>query len=229
MNNKNIKYIKKLFKNNPILERKWLTECILTETNLKDTMTFRNWTDSIQETKTKDPFGINAYAMELGRLAEEEETHYQIYCDMDGVLVDFERGYKELTGIDPSSNERPQNPKEFWEPLKQEGVKFWVKLNWMSDGKQLWDYIKPHKPKLLSAPSLEESSKIGKYLWVKNNTPGTKLILRSANRKPEFASENSILIDDKESTIISWREKGGIGILHTSAVDTINQLKKLGL
>ena len=181
------------------------------------------------ENKIKDPFGLKAYAMELGRLAEEEETQYQIYCDMDGVLVDFERGYKELTGIDPSSNDRPQNPKEFWEPLKQEGVKFWVKLNWMSDGKQLWDYIKPHKPKLLSAPSLEESSKIGKYLWVRNNTPGTKLILRSANRKSDFASKNNILIDDKESTIIDWREKGGIGILHTSAVDTINQLKKLGL
>ena len=25
---------------------------------------------------------------------------YKIYCDMDGVLVDFESGYEELTGID---------------------------------------------------------------------------------------------------------------------------------
>lgn len=41
------------------------------EANLKGTMTFRNWTDSLQERKTKDPFGINAYAMELGRLREE--------------------------------------------------------------------------------------------------------------------------------------------------------------
>ena len=25
---------------------------------------------------------------------------YKIYCDMDGVLADFESGYEELTGID---------------------------------------------------------------------------------------------------------------------------------
>jgi hypothetical protein len=99
----------------------------------------------------------------------------------------------------------------------------------MSDGKQLWDYIKKHNPKLLSAPSREESSKIGKYLWVKRNTPNTKLILRSANRKSDFSSPNNILIDDKESTILNWRDKGGIGIHHTSTPNTIKELKKLGL
>ena len=40
------------------------------EANLKGTMTFRNWTDSIQESKKKDPFGLNAYAQELARLRE---------------------------------------------------------------------------------------------------------------------------------------------------------------
>jgi superoxide dismutase, Fe-Mn family len=47
----------------------------LQEANLKGTMTFRNWTDSLQEKKNKDPFGLNAYAMELGRL-REEKTEY---------------------------------------------------------------------------------------------------------------------------------------------------------
>jgi hypothetical protein len=41
------------------------------EANLKGTMTFRNWTDSLQEKKTKDPFGITAYALELARGLEE--------------------------------------------------------------------------------------------------------------------------------------------------------------
>ena len=40
------------------------------EANLKGTMTFRNWTDSLQESKKKDPFGLNAYAQELARLRE---------------------------------------------------------------------------------------------------------------------------------------------------------------
>ena len=42
------------------------------EANLNGTMTFRNWTDSLQEKKkVKDPFGINAYALELAKGLEE--------------------------------------------------------------------------------------------------------------------------------------------------------------
>ena len=41
------------------------------EANLVGTMTFRNWTDSINEKKNKDPFGLNAYALELARGLEE--------------------------------------------------------------------------------------------------------------------------------------------------------------
>ena len=198
------------------------------EANLMGTMTFRNWTDSLNEKKNKDPFGINAYAMELGRLREEEDMKYQIYCDMDGVLADFERGYEELTGIDLSSDSRPED-KEFWDPISKAGVKFWAGLKWMSDGQELWNYIKPHTPKLLSAPSREESSRIGKYVWVKHKIPGTKLILRYANKKKELASPTSILIDDRKANIDSWEVAGGIGILHTSTANTIKELKKLGL
>jgi len=237
------------------------------EANLKGTMTFRNWTDSlneaivgdkiecdncgwswnivdggddlfichkcghdntpINEKKTKDPFGINAYAMELGRL-REEETEYTIYCDMDGVIADFERGYEELTGIDLQGEFKPEG-KEFWDPISKAGVGFWAGLKWMPDGQQLWDYIKPHKPKLLSAPSREQTSRIGKHVWVKHKIPGTKLILRYADKKKELASPTSILIDDRIANIKDWESAGGIGILHTSAANTISQLEKLGL
>ena len=238
------------------------------EANLRGTMTFRNWTDSIlneaivgdkiecdncdwswdikdggddlytchkcwhdntpiEEKKNKDPFSINAYARELGRL-NEKVMDYKIYCDMDGVLVDFESGYEKLTGIDLKGEYRP-GVEDFWKPIEQAGVKYWASLKWMSDGKQLWGYIKQYTPELLSAPSKSESSKIGKYVWVKNNLPGTKLILRYASRKKELATPESILIDDRQVNIDQWEAAGGIGILHTSADNTIQQLQKLGL
>lgn len=197
------------------------------EANLVGTMTFRNWTDSLQEKKNKDPFGLNAYAMELGRL-REEETKYTIYCDMDGVLVDFDRGYQELTGV-TTKHADSQGVDTFWEPLTKAGAAFWIKLKWMPDGKQLWNYIKKYNPELLSAPSREESSRLGKRVWVKRELPGVKLILRSAERKQEFANPTSILIDDREKNIQQWEAAGGIGILHTNAADTIKQLKQLGL
>ena len=187
------------------------------------------WHDNtpIEEKKNKDPFGINAYARELGRL-NEKVMDYKIYCDMDGVLVDFESGYEKLTGIDLKGEYRP-GVEDFWKPIEQAGVKYWASLKWMPDGKQLWGYIKQYTPELLSAPSKSESSKIGKYVWVKNNLPGTKLILRYASRKKELATPESILIDDRQVNIDQWEAAGGIGILHTSADNTISQLKELGL
>ena len=237
------------------------------EANLNGTMTFRNWTDSLneevvggrivcdncgwswrieeggndlyichkcghdntplQEKKSKDPFGLNAYAMELARL-REEETQYTIYCDMDGVLVDFDRGYQELTGMTTQQADA-MGGDTFWEPLTQAGAKWWITLNWMPDGKQLWSYIKKYTPILLSAPSKQESSRLGKRVWVKRELPDVKLILRPASQKQQYASPTSILIDDRQKNIDQWEAAGGIGILHTSTANTIEQLKQLGL
>ena len=236
------------------------------EANLRGTMTFRNWTDSlneaivgdkiecdncdwswdivsggndlfvchkcghdnepIEENKNKDPFGINAYARELGRL-NEKVMDYKIYCDMDGVLADFESGYEELTGIDLKGEFKKGD--DFWDPIKVAGVGFWAGLKWMPGGQELWDYLKPFNPQLLSAPSREQSSRIGKHVWVKHKIPGTKLILRYANQKQQLATPESILIDDRQINIDQWEAAGGIGILHTSTDNTISQLKKLGL
>ena len=166
------------------------------------------------------------YRPEIFEEDAKEKADYKVYCDMDGVIVDFDKGYKELTGREASFD----TPKEeFWAPIQKAGAEFWIKLQWMPDGKQLWNYIKPYNPQLLSAPSRDESSKIGKFVWVKRNVPGTKLILRSAERKQEFATPNSILIDDRADNIQRWKDAGGVGIHHTSAADTIQQLKDLGL
>ena len=181
----------------------------------------------LQEKKSKDPFGLNAYAMELARL-REEETQYTIYCDMDGVLVDFDRGYQELTGM--TTQQADTNGVEaFWEPLTKAGAKWWITLNWMPDGKQLWNYIKKYTPILLSAPSKQESSRLGKRVWVKRELPDVKLILRPASQKQQYASPTSILIDDRQKNIDQWEAAGGIGIFHTSTPNTIEQLKQLGL
>jgi hypothetical protein len=159
-------------------------------------------------------------------LEEVENDKYTIYCDLDGVLVDFEKGYEEASGKPMSA---AGEGAEFWEPIHKMGASFWIKLKWLPDGHALWNYIKPYNPTLLSAPSQEESSRIGKRVWKKNNIPDAKMILTPAKFKQKYSGENKILIDDMEKNIQQWRDKGGIGILHTSAADTIKQLKELGL
>ena len=202
------------------------------EANLKGTMTFRNWTDELTsdnviEKKNKDPFGLNQYARELAMGLTEDNMGYNIYLDMDGVLTDFELGYEKLTGINLKGKFKKGD--DFWTPISKAGVGFWAGLKWIQGGKELWAYLKPYNPVLLSAPSREESSRIGKAVWVKHKIPGTKLILRYAKQKQELATPLSILIDDRQINIDQWKDAGGIGILHTSTVDTIKQLKKLGL
>jgi len=154
-------------------------------------------------------------------------TNYKIYCDMDGVLTDFDRAYFELTGIDIKDNFH--SGPDFWEPINKAGVKFWLNMEWMSDGKRLWSYIQKYSPKILSAPSRQVESRIGKFRWLERELPEVELILKYASDKKDLSNPESILIDDRIDNIIGWREKGGIGIHHVNAKHTIDQLKVLGL
>jgi hypothetical protein len=162
--------------------------------------------------------------------SEEKIMDYEIYSDMDGVLTNFDAQFMKISdGIPPLEYENKFGKDGFWELIDSKGVGYWVGMPWMPDGKIYWDYIKGYSPILLSAPSKSNTSKLGKRLWVKNNMPGTKLILAQAKDKQKYAQKNRILIDDRPSNIDQWRANGGIGILHTSAPDTIRQLKDLNL
>jgi Fe-Mn family superoxide dismutase len=202
----------------------------------KDKKYIKILSKKINEKKTKDPFGINAYAMELGRL-REEETEYKIYVDMDGVVADFDQRFRDLAGIGPREFEEKYGKNAFWDFIDEGDNKlvFWVGIPPMSDAKQLIDYVSKYDYEMLTAPSLKKQSLMGKGLWMKNQTnkglfpSKPKVNYRSAKSKKDFAAPNHILIDDREDTINSWNVAGGIGILHTSASNTINQLKKLGL
>jgi hypothetical protein len=156
------------------------------------------------------------------------KSKYKIYCDMDGVLVDFEKGYKDLTGVD-LKGKHVSNSQEFWDPITKAGEKYWSELEWTADGKALWKYISKYNPEILSAPSKDISSKTGKHIWVDRELGNVNLILKSAYQKQQYAKENSILIDDRADNIQRWKDAGGIGIHHTSTENTIKELKKLGL
>ncbi len=173
----------------------------------------------------KDYFGLNKLIREI-----VEEPKYKIFSDMDGVLTDFDASFKKASdGIAPRDYEKKFGKDKFWELIDGGGVGYWVGMPYMPDGETYWNYIKDYDVELLSSPSRSNTSRLGKRLWVRNNMPGVKLTLAQAYLKKNYAAPNHILIDDRKSNIDEWRAAGGIGILHTSAADTIQQLKKLGL
>lgn len=154
---------------------------------------------------------------------------FKIFSDLDGVLADFEKRFLDHTNYTAEDHKNQFGVEKFWADITKHGVKFWSHMEWMPDGKQLWHYIQKYKPILLSAPSREESSREGKKIWVEKHMPGTELLLAYASDKQQYANPEAILIDDRKRNIYEWRDAGGIGIIHTSAITTIEQLKELGL
>jgi hypothetical protein len=179
---------------------------------------------------------------------EKKPKKYYIFSDMDGVLADFDKGYKDLTGM-TTHHADAQGKNEFWKifrnSLKEKGIsekEYWAGLDWMSDGKKYWDYIKQYNPYVLTAPSVNfdapedqryspeyNQSMQGKLEWGQRLSNMRKMYFASAKNKVKFARPNTILIDDRKDTIDAWNAAGGIGIFHTSADDTIKQLQDLGL
>ena len=156
---------------------------------------------------------------------------YTLYCDMDGVLCDFEKRFEDLTGLSPNAYRDKNGLDKFWKAIDDDGVRFWVGMDWMPEGKRLWDFIKPYKPDLLTSPSRHNSSRLGKQLWAKNKlSPKPKVIMAYSADKQRYANENSILIDDKKSNINEWASKGGIAIRckNGDVNHVIEKLKELG-
>jgi len=182
-------------------------------------------------------------------LLEESDfiPKYQIYCDMDGVLTDFEKRFVTLLQQEgpkyyskatiaqvtrPKHFDKLEGTEEFWKFIDQYiGLEFWSEMEWMPNGRELWNFIQPYGPKLLTSPSEDNTSRLGKRLWVKENlVPAPEVIFRFGDAKSDFANENAILIDDKPSNLAAFSAKGGIAIevKDGEIQSVISKLKQLG-
>ena len=189
----------------------------------------------------------------MGKLADlllEESDFtpkYQIYCDMDGVLTDFETRFVTLLQQEgpkyyskaiiaqvtrPKHFDKLEGTEEFWKFIDQYiGLEFWSGMEWMPNGRELWNFIQPYGPKLLTSPSEDNTSRLGKRLWVKENlTPAPEVLFRFGDAKSDFANENAILIDDKPSNLEAFASKGGIAleVKDGEIQSVINALRELG-
>ena len=217
---------------------------------------FRSWTDSLNDRILtegkdkkykhkfgfdpklgKDPFGLNAYARELAMGLEEQETSYKVYLDMDGVIANFDKRFKDISGMSPKEFESKYGTKEFWNLIDEDNkISFWVGIEEMPGAKALVDYVKKYNFELLTSPSAKKQSYLGKLLWVRNHSSlfggKPRVNFKRAKEKhlvKDKLTEKDILIDDREDTIERWNTAGGTGIHYKSASQVLNDLKKLGL
>lgn len=95
--------------------------------------------------------------------ATKQKLNPKIFCDLDGVLVDFRRGVKDLTGYYPETH---PNRSQMWQAIHQH-ESFYRDLNWTSDGAALWDALTPLRPNILTGVSHGRSVSLAKFEWCK--------------------------------------------------------------
>lgn len=158
---------------------------------------------------------------------------YQI--DLDGVLANFAKSVKEIypSFLEGGTEHDKNMDREMWKAIskyQKNGGEFWYDMSPMEDAFELWDFVKASNPEILTACG-NASFNAGpqKIKWVaKIFDKDTKVnLVEKSKDKAKFATPTTILIDDKMKSIQPFRDAGGIGILHTSAKNTIEELKKI--
>eukprot|EP00670_Eutreptiella_braarudii_P000500 CAMPEP_0174301526 /NCGR_PEP_ID=MMETSP0809-20121228/59098_1 /TAXON_ID=73025 ORGANISM="Eutreptiella gymnastica-like, Strain CCMP1594" /NCGR_SAMPLE_ID=MMETSP0809 /ASSEMBLY_ACC=CAM_ASM_000658 /LENGTH=253 /DNA_ID=CAMNT_0015407287 /DNA_START=103 /DNA_END=864 /DNA_ORIENTATION=- len=153
-----------------------------------------------------------------------------IFCDLDGTLSDFEKKVKEITGSLPDG----QPKDDMWRAIETYdgggGDGFYAQLDWMEDGKQLWNAIKPLQPKILSGVPLGEWAAEQKRRWVARELGWhVKVLTCLAADKHLHCREGAVLIDDSVKLRGDWEAAGGVFVHHQSTKATLKQLKQLGI
>ena len=154
----------------------------------------------------------------------------QIYCDMDGVIADFLKFTSSHLGH-PFKD-------EYWKDLPDDTF---YQLPLMPDARKLWGFISKYNPFILTAIPRSGRGPISKRAaddkkkWMKKHfgVPENRVYAVSRVDKAQFAKDGrdgrpNLLIDDHAKNIQSFTKIGGLGIVHTSASNTIAEMKKLG-
>jgi len=155
----------------------------------------------------------------------------KIYLDMDGVIADFSKKYRELYKIYPHEADTYKTFDGFF--IKFIESREFSKLDLMPDAMKLIEYLKSLSipTEILSSTSSEKRDadiREQKLEWLKNHGIDFPAILVPGKRhKKNYSNAKSLLIDDTEQNIDQWREAGGVAIHHKDVISTLNILKGL--
>lgn len=149
-----------------------------------------------------------------------------LFVDLDGTLADFDAHYEALFGLRPCKIADNVD----WKAVR--GVKdFYLGMPPLPDMRQLWDYVAPHKPIILTGvPKSVEEAPGNKVGWVRKHLgPDVEVRCCPSKEKSLHCKPGDILIDDWEKHKHLWLAAGGVWITHVSAERTIDDLRNMGI
>jgi len=156
------------------------------------------------------------------------KTITNIYLDMDGVICDFDEGYKKCYGLNCRDD-----PEEYhwYEFVENKGFE---NLNPMKDMTLLMDYLYTLDVNItilscVSNRRNHRSVRLQKNRWLINYNLGhlPAIFTRTKLEKSDYANGESILIDDSYECVRPFAMAGGHMVWHKSAKETIIELEKL--
>jgi 5'-nucleotidase len=156
--------------------------------------------------------------------------HLTCFVDLDGVIADFDKRVSQINGGVPTST-IPRG--KLWASIQKfndEVEPFFGSLDMMPDARILWDYVTKNFVNVAILSACGYTPRDGaaqKKAWVAKHL-GRDVVVKvvtGSGDKAAFATRTSILIDDREKSIIPWVNAGGIGILHRNATQTIHMLE----
>jgi hypothetical protein len=155
----------------------------------------------------------------------------KIWLDLDGVIADFGKKFKEVYGIKPPDTTLDKGKEEQNRFKDFVHEHYFAELDLMPDALMGINFLRRTKipVEILSStarPEFYDTLSTDKKIWLQRNGiefPST--FVPDKRHKRNYVSENAILIDDTPVNIDQWRTDGGIGILHKDWYDTISILQ----
>jgi len=177
--------------------------------------------------------------MRLEQLLEQEKSGEAfLFVDLDGVLADFDKAVRKLTGKSAGELENAQEMGQpFWEKVRALGI--YRNLDWMPGAEALWNRLLPFKPTILTGCPKAPKDESGPYAeWAANDKrawcekhlgSAVPVICTRSFWKWKYAGPGKILIDDQGKNIRAWEQHKGIGVLYVSPDKTLKELEEIGL
>jgi tRNA nucleotidyltransferase (CCA-adding enzyme) len=184
-----------------------------------------NWLQEYKNTFDSDNEYTNVESIDELIKKYASNQKFEIYSDADNCITDFIKEFEKFGKGSPKEFEKTHTEEALWNLIRSKTDHFWLNMDWMPDGKKLWNFIKTYNPTILTTPAPVPNCKEDKKNWFKKEIGNVPIIF--STKKEKYAGPNKILIDDMEKNIKSWEKAGGIGILHISTENTIKNLKKL--
>ena len=154
----------------------------------------------------------------------------KIYLDMDGVIANFEKRYIELYRESPGDTRDRKDFSKNWTNFVE--TRQFETLEWWPGGQELVRFlqtrVEPSDIEILSSSGgqkYHDDVVEQKIKWLLDrNLPFKPNIVAGRSKKAEYATPDSIIIDDTEDVIKSFRSAGGIGIHHKALGNTLKLL-----